>query len=69
MSDVDNFFSDQDCICYLLIMLKDLEKRCCLLMMGASNNYFFEIYKAVLLNIFSFERKVIVFYLLIIGIC
>ncbi len=51
-------FSDKDCICYLLTILKDLEKQCCLMMMEASNDWLYQIYRDMLLDISSLERKV-----------
>lgn len=54
----ESCFNDQDYINYLLSLLKDLEKQYCLMMMEASNDWLYQLYRDFLLDISCLERKV-----------
>ena len=54
----DVCFNDQDYINYLLSLLKELEKQYCLMMMEASSDWLYQLYRDFLLDVSCLERKV-----------
>ena len=51
-------FQDKDYTYYLLSTLKDLERHYCMMMMEASNDWLYQIYRDLLLDVSHLERRV-----------
>ncbi len=59
MNDLSSqVFDDQDYAYYLLCTLKDLEKKYCIMMIDASNEWLYGIYRDLLLDVACLQRKV-----------
>ena len=54
----DEYFQDQDYAYYLLCHLKGLEKQYCTMMMEASNDWLYQIYRDLLLDVAYLQRQV-----------